>query len=443
MPTNTRRSFLKTSAVTGATLAAGQAALTQDAQAVVNAAQSGAEGKANTDEIRVALIGCGGRGRGAGVQTLRGDKDTRVVACADAFQSPIDTFLNTAGGIEDVKDRIDVPKERQFVGLDAYQEVLDNVDIDLVLLATPPGFRPIHYRAAVEADKHVFTEKPVATDGPGIRETMAVNELAKKKGLSVVSGLCWRYHTGMIETVNQIHEGAIGRPTSALSVRYSGHVGRRQPREASKTEFEHQVRNWFFYPWLSGDFCVEQFVHDIDMVCWALNEYPTSVVCTGGRQTREERDGVIYDHFAAQFKFDSGVQYSATTRHQNGCSNPYYNHVTGVDGRANLMRFDLQSHAGDSIWKRRSKKGESIVMHQLEHDAMYKALRAGTPLHNGEYMTKSTLCGLAMRDSAYTGKEITIEQMLNSTVDRVPSEFAWGAEPPAQVIPVPGVTEFA
>lgn len=429
MPTNSRRNFLKTSAVTGAALAAGQQAFAQDAAPA---------GKKN-DEIRVALIGCGGRGRGAGVQTLRGDKDTRIVACADAFQGPIDTFLNSTQGIEDIKDRVDVPKENQFVGLDAYKELLDKVDVDLVLLASPPGFRPSHYRAAVEAGKHVFTEKPVATDGPGIRETMAVNELAKQKGLSVVSGLCWRYETGMIETVKQIHEGAIGRPTSALSVRYSGHVGRREARDVSKSEFEHQVRNWFFYPWLSGDFCVEQFVHDIDMVCWALNEYPTSVVCTGGRQTREERDGVIYDHFAAQFKFDSGVTYSATTRHQNGCSNPYYNTVTGVEGTANLMRYELKSHSGEDIWKRRERM---TVMHQLEHDAMYAALRAGTPLHNGDYMARSTLCGLAMRDAAYTGKEITIDQMLNSQLERVPAEIAFNAEPPNEGIPVPGVTPF-
>ena len=435
MPANTRRAFLKSSAATGATLATGPAAIAQAANVA-----AGTSGK--NDEIRVGLIGCGGRGSGAGLQTLRGDADVRVVACADAFQAPIDRFLNIAAGAEDIKDRLDVPKQRQFVGLDGYRELLENTDVDLVILATPPGFRPLHYRAAVEAGKHVFTEKPVATDGPGIRETLAVNELAREKGLSVVSGLCWRYHTAMMETVQRIHDGAIGKPLSALAVRYSGHVGRREAREVSKTEFEHQVRNWFFYPWLSGDFCVEQFVHDIDMVCWALNEYPTSVVCTGGRQTREDRDGVIYDHFAAQFKFASGVTFSATTRHQNGCSNPYYNTVTGSDGHVNLMRFDIRKHNGYQVWKYRMQRDEKIVMHQLEHDAMYAALRAGKPLHNGEYMAKSTLCGLAMRDAAYTGKEITIDQMLNSQLHRVPTDLSWDGLAPQEGVPQPGVTEF-
>lgn len=442
MPNNTRRTFLKSSALTGAGLAAGQIGYAQDATAVEKAAHTGAEGRKKNDVLRVALIGCGGRGRGAGVQTLRGDVDTKIVACGDAFQEPIDTFLKTAGAIDDVKDRIDVPKDRQFVGLGCCEELLDRVDVDLVCLATPPHFRPMQYRSVVEAGKHVFTEKPVAVDGPGIRETMAVNELAKEKGLSVVSGLCWRYHTAMLETIQKVREGVIGRPTSALSVRYSGHVGRNEPRSRSNTEFEHQIRNWYFYPWLSGDFCVEQFVHDLDMVCWALDEYPTSVVCTGGRETRDPKEGPIYDHFAAMFKFASGVQYTATTRHQNGCSNPYYNTVTGTDGSVNLMRFEATDHAGEKIWKRRSKKGESIVMHQLEHDAMYAAIRAGKPLHNGEYMTKSTLTGLMMRESAYTGKEVTAEQMMNSELHRAPENYAWDAVPPNEPLAVPGVTQF-
>lgn len=439
MPNDSRRDFLKTSAVTGAGLASSQLAFAQEAKAVEKAAHTGVEAKPNNDLIRVALVGCGGRGRGAGVQTLKGDPNTKIVALGDAFQEPMDSFLNIVQGIDDVKDRIDVPADRQFTGLDCCEQLLNKVDVDLVCLASPPHFRPMQYRAAVEAGKHVFTEKPVAVDGPGLRETMAVNELAKEKGLSVVSGLCWRYETGMIETVNKIREGIIGRPTSALSVRYSGHVGRNTPREESKTEFEHQIRNWYFYPWLSGDFCVEQFVHDLDMTCWALDEYPTSVVCTGGRETRDEKEGPIYDHFAAMFSFDSGVEYTATTRHQNGCSNPYFNRVTGTDGVMDLMRYEAKDHSGDRIWRRKEKR---TVMHQLEHDAMYKAIRAGHPLHNGDYMTKSTLTGIMMRESAYTGKEVTAEQMMNSELHRAPSSYAWTADPPNEGLAVPGATPF-
>ena len=431
-----RRSFLRSTAAAGAALAAGSASAGEKASTAeeVKAAAHAAGG----DEIKVALIGCGGRGNGAGVQTLRADPGTRIVALADAFEKPMQTFLRVAGAIEAVADRIDVPEDRQFTGLDCHTKLLDSVDVDLVILATPPGFRPAHYRAAVEAGKHVFAEKPVAVDGPGLRETLAVNELAKEKQLSVVSGLCWRYETGLMEFVDRIQDGIIGRPVSAQSVRYSGYVGRPTPRDVSKTDFEHVVRNWFWQTWLSGDFCVEQFVHDLDMVCWALGEYPDSVLATGGREVRDGGEfGNIYDHFAAVFDFASGLQYSATTRHQNGCSNPYYNRIAGTNGTADLMRYRAVSHDGGRLF--RGKRGE-VPMHQAEHDAMYRDLRAGKPRHDGEYMVQSTATGVMMRESAYTGKEVTRKQVLDSQEKLGTDNLAWDAEVPTQRVAVPGVT---
>ena len=433
----TRRTFLKSTAAAGVTLAAGSAAA-QDGSEQPNAEDvKKAAHAAGSDEIKVGLIGCGGRGNGAGVQTLKADPGTRIVALADAFPEPIETFLKVGGAIEDVKDRIDVG-DRKFVGLDCHTQLLDSADVDLVVLASPPHFRPLHYRAAVEAGKHVFAEKPVAVDGPGIREVLAVNELAKEKQLSVVSGLCWRYETGLMDMVKELHGGLLGDTLFAESVRYSGQVGRREPREKSKTEFEHALRNWFFRTWLSGDFCVEQFVHDLDMVCWALNEYPTSVICSGGRETRND-DGNIFDHFSALFDFESGVRYSATTRHQDGCENRYYNRVTGTAGTADLMRYSVKGHDGERLY--RGKRGD-VPMHQSEHDFMYRDLRAGKPRHDGDYMAESTLTGIMMRESAYTGKAMSREQVLNSGEHLAPVRYAWDADVPTQPVAVPGVTRL-
>ena len=427
-----RRSFLKSSALASATLAVGQAAAQEDkAEAVKNAAHAG-----GSDVIRVGLIGCGGRGRGAGVQTLRADPGTKIVALADAFAEPMGTFLKVAGAIEDVKDRIEVGEENQYTGLDCHTKLLENEDVDLVILASPPGFRPSHYMASVAAGKHVFTEKPVAVDGPGLRLTQDANQMAKDKGLSVVSGLCWRYEQAMIDVIDQLREGVAGKLLAAESIRYSGLVGRREPRDASKTDFEHAVRNWFFRTWLSGDFCVEQFVHDLDMVCWALGEYPSSVICAGGRETRED-DGNIFDHFAANFVFDSGVKYAASTRHQAGCENRYHNHVVGSKGVCDLMRFSIKGHDGERLHR---GKGAPVPMHQAEHNFMYEALRKGEPLHNGDYMVDSTATGIMMREAAYTGKSVTREQVMTSQERLFPETYAWDSPVPTQPVATPGVT---
>ena len=447
-----RRSFLKTS---GLSLATAGPLLAQDkpsedpaqtfndsdrVDSLEKVDPEAADGKpqpGSNPELRVALVGCGGRGRGAAVQALRADPDTRLVALADAFPEPIASGVKIFSAIEDVASRVDVPEERKFVGIDCCERLLAEVDVDVVLLCSPPFFRPSQYAMAIDAGKHVFAEKPVATDVVGIKSVLETSRKAAEKNLSVVSGLCWRYETGMIDTIKQIQDGVIGRPIAAHSVRYSGLVGRSQPREASKTEFEHQLRNWYFYTWLSGDFIVEQFVHDLDMVAWAMGEYPTGCVGTGGRETRPAEQGNIFDHFAVQFEFPSGARFNATTRHQNGTENVYFNSVTGTDGTADLMGYKLKAHDGSRLYHNRSRR---TVMHQLEHDEMYKALRAGERLDNSDYMIQSTLMGILGREAAYTGKKLSTEKLLASDLSLQPSEIAWDAEPPAADVAVPGIT---
>ena len=437
-----RRSFLMSSTASlamGSLLAQPAAAQTEDDRidSLEPAAEDGSKQAGSNPVLRVALVGCGARGRGAAAQALRADPDTRLVAMADAFPEPIESGTKIFAAIPDIADRVDVPAERKFTGIDCCEQLLANVEVDVVLLCSPPFFRPSQYAMVVEAGKHVFAEKPVATDVVGLKSVMETSRKAAEKNLQVVSGLCWRYETGMQETVQQIADGTIGRPIAASSVRYSGLVGRSVPRDASQTEFEHQLRNWYFYTWLSGDFIVEQFVHDLDMVAWAMGEYPTSVVATGGRETRPQEQGNIYDHFAAVFTFPSGATYNATTRHQNGAEGIYYNRVLGTDGSADLMKYKMVSPEGKRLYHRREPR---TVMHQLEHDEMYKAIREGRRIDNSDYMIQSTLMGIMARESAYTGKMLTPEKLLASDLSLQPNDISWDAEPPAADVAVPGIT---
>ncbi len=419
---STRRSFLKTTTT---------AALAGTVASQLDIARGAhAEGK---EVFRVGLVGCGGRGTGAAAQALRADKGTQLVAMADAFDDQIDRSLTNLSK-SDVKDRIAVDKDRQFAGLDGYQRLIDS-GVDIVLLATPPHFRPQHLKACVDANKHVFVEKPVATDPTGIRSVMETCELAKKKNLSIVSGLCWRYETGMQQMVEKLHSGAIGEIITCESVRYLGGVSKMALREEGWTDLEYQLRNWYYHTWLSGDFNVEQFVHEMDKLSWIIGQYPTQCTSTGGRQTRTGAEyGNVYDHFATVFEYENGVRYYATTRHQRGCSNPFYDHVYGTKGQANLMKYTI---TGENPWRRREKR---TVMHQLEHDAMYAALRKGETINNGDYMSKSTLVGIMARMSAYTGKTVTWEQAMNSKLDLSPPSYDWNQKLPMRPVALPGVT---
>jgi predicted dehydrogenase len=360
------------------------------------------------------------------------------VAVADAFEDRLQVGLRSL--LRNTDERVDVDRDHQFTGFDGYQRVIES-DVDVVLLATPPHFRPMHLQAAIEAGKHVFAEKPVAVDAPGVRSVLATTELARQKGLAIVSGLNSRYSPSMQEIMGRIHDGAIGEIVALHSVRYASGVWVR-PRRPEMTEMEYQMLNWYYFTWLSGDFNVEQFVHQYDQIAWAMqDEYPVRCYSTGGRQARTgEEYGNIYDHFASTFEYADGPRAFTTTRHQPNCSNESGVVVMGTKGTANLGRRNPRI-TGENPWQ--VSREDEQDSHQLEHDAFFAALRDGRIINNGEYMAHSTLMAIMARMSAYTGQTLTWEQISGSRQSLAPSAYTWDAAPPAAVVAVPGVTKFA
>jgi len=419
---DSRRGFLKTTAV-----AIGAGAATH--LSVARAAHA-----AEQNTLKIGLVGCGGRGTGAAVQALTADPNTKLVAVADAFRERAENSLKAIRGQK--ADQVDVPPDRIFDGFEGYQKVIDS-GVDIVLLTASPHFRPKHLRACVEAGKHVFAEKPVAVDAPGVRSVLETTELAREKNLCLVSGLCWRYETNSLEMMARLHDGAIGEITSLNSIRYGGGVWVR-PRKEGMTEMQYQMANWYYFTWLSGDFITEQFVHELDRMAWVMgDEYPVACVATGGRQTRTGPEyGHIYDHFAAQFEYENGVKLHATDRHQRGCANWFTVEAVGTKGRCDMQKFVITGANPWASGKRRTQ------MHQLEHDAMYAALRKGDVINNGEYMAKSSMMAIIARMSAYTGRRLTWEQAMNSKQLLAPERYTWDAAPPPDEVAMPGVTEF-
>lgn len=386
-------------------------------------------------KFKVGLIGCGGRGTGAANQALKADSNTEIWAFADMFPEQIEKTDKILS--KQHPDRVNVPKGRQFTGIKAYEQLLDS-GVDIVLIATPPGFRPMHFKAAVDAGVHVFAEKPVATDAPGVRTVLAANEIAKRKGIAVVSGLCWRYETGMRKVVKAIHDGAIGDIVNVESTRYLKGVGKMAERQEGWTDLEYQIRNWYYFTWLSGDFIVEQFVHELDKMSWILGKYPTSVLASGGRISRtEEKYGHVFDHFNAIYDYGNGQRYYASTRHQPGCDGTFRDQVFGTEGWVDTMKFTIHGKNPERLAKRRTD------MHQLEHDEMYTSLRQGEIPNNGEYMAHSTLMGIMARESAYTGKQITWDQIMNSEQRYVPEKLDWNMKLPDPPVAKPGKTPFS
>jgi predicted dehydrogenase len=394
---------------------------------------------AGSDVLRVGLVGCGGRGTGAATQALNAEANVRLVAMADAFEDRLEQSLGTLKQDPKVGGKVDVASERRFVGFDAYQKLLDCVDV--VLLATPPHFRPIHLRAAVDAGKHVFAEKPVAVDAPGVHSVLKSCEMAKSKGLSVVSGLCLRYSNAFREGVRRIHDGAIGDVVTLFADDYRS--GRwNKPRQPDWSEMTYQMRNWYNFTWLSGDFNVEQHVHMLDVCSWVMrDQYPVRAVGMGGRQVLTGPEyGQIYDHFSVVYEYADGAKLVGNCRQQPGCKNNIGVQVIGTQGRAELgERARLPRIQARSEW---SYDGPWNQMFQTEHDELFASIRRGTPINNGDYMAKSTLLTIMGRMAAYTGQQITWEMAWNSQEDLSPSGYAWDAQPPASRIAIPGQTKF-
>lgn len=424
VPAGGRREFLKT----GAAIVGGSLAFNLGLRSNVHAAGS--------DIIRVGLVGCGGRGTGAAAQALNADPQARLVAMGDTFQDRLEGSLQNLRK-QTVGEKVQVNDDQKFVGFDAYKQVIAACDV--VLLASPPHFRPMHLKAAVEAGKHVFAEKPVAVDAPGVRSVIETCAKAKEKNLAVVSGLCWRYDHGMRATFEQIHKGTAGEVV-AMQCSYNTGGLWNHPRKPEWTDMEWQVRNWLYFTWLSGDFNVEQHVHSLDKMAWAMqDEPPVECSATGGRQTRIAPEyGNIFDHMAVVYEYKNGVKAFARCRQQDGCANDVSDHVFGTKGRVDIFKHKIVSLDGKLLWKFDGEKGN---MYQTEHNDLFASIRSGNPINNGNYMAKSTLMGIMGRMAAYTGKTITWDQALSSKEDLKPPAYEWGpiSTPP---IAMPGLTPF-
>jgi len=429
----TRRQFLKTSSLAAAT--SGAIAGVLSCPSMVHAAGS--------NQLRVGLIGCGGRGTGAAIDALRADDDVQLTAMADVFEDRLQSSLDELKKNADISSKLNVPEDRKFVGFDAYQQLIDS-GVDVVLLAEPPHFRPLHLRAAVDAGKHIFCEKPIAVDAPGVRSVLETCKLAKEKGLSVVSGLCQREHPGFNETLKRINDGAIGDIHTLYANDYRGSVWEK-PRQPDWTDMHYQMRNWYYYTWLSGDFNVEQHIHFLDLCAWMKGGYPDKAIGMGGRQVRtEEKYGNIFDHHSVVYDYADGTKLISNCRQQPGCETNLSAAVQGSRGRAFLKESKVMiytnSKGPDSKWRFREKEGQKSI-YQIEHDRLFASIRSAEPENDGEYMSKSTLLAIMGRMATYTGGVVTWEQAMNSQVDLTPEKYAWG-DAPEVVIALPGVTKI-
>lgn len=420
----TRRDFVKTTA-------AGAAILSLPAWATA----------ASEERIRVGLIGCGGRGTGAAAQALQADPAVVLTAMGDAFADRIESSHGRLAG--HFKERVDVPESRRFAGFDAYQKVIDS-GVDVVLLTAPSHFRPAHLAAAVAAGKHVFCEKPMAVDAPGVRSIIASAEQAKAKQLSIVSGFCWRYGAAERATFGRILQGAVGDVTTVHTTYHGGPI--QPPRRDPKwSEMEWQLRNWWHYTWVSGDHIVEQACHSIDKLSWAMGDVPPiRATAMGGRAARpQENFGNVFDNFSVIYEYANGARCFHSCRQIANTPFDNTDYILGTKGRCFINSWapqhDVYNADGEVVW---SYDGPRPNMYQVEHDELFASIRNGKPHNDGEWMARSTMMSILGRMAAYTGQTITWEQAMNSQEDLTPSKYEWGDLETAAVA-VPGQTRFA
>ena len=400
---------------------------------------------ANSDTLKVGLIGCGGRGTGAANQAMGADSNVVLSAMADIFPDRMQSSLENLKSLHG--DKIQVDPEHQFFGFDAFKKLIDS-DVDVVLLATPPVFRPDHLDYAIEKGKHVFCEKPMAVDAPGIRKVIASAEKAKEKSLSLVSGFCWRYHEPKRETFGRVLDGEIGDVMSVYNTYNTGELWYKE-RQPEWNEMQYKLRNWLYYNWLSGDHIAEQAVHSLDMMSWAFgNKVPLQATGTGGRQKRiEEKYGNVYDHFAIVYEYDNGAKGFHFSRQQKDCTRSYAVEMNGTKGQC-LVDCSKRKHeitAGGEKWRYR---GDGNDMYQTEHDELFASIRSGKPMNDGEWMANSTMLAIMGRMVAYTGQTITFEEALKSnevlspTNEAIATAFEMGFDWPGNNPAIPGETKF-
>ncbi len=420
----TRRQFLSTTAKVGAfALAAPGIIIRPSAFA------------ANSDTLKVGLVGCGGRGTGAAGNALTADSNCVLTAMGDVFP---DQLENSYKGLKEQFDkRIQVTPDTKFTGLDAYKKVIDS-GIDVVLLATPPGFRPTHLRYAVEQGRQIFCEKPLATDATGIRHALESVRMAKAKNLNLVAGFCWRSDLPRRALYQQIHDGAIGEVRSVYGTYLTGPVKPMPAPSARKdgmTDLEWQLRNWMNFSWLAGDGFVEQCIHTVDKLAWCMKDVPPiKCTATGGRMISNFQ-GNIFDHMTVVFEYANGVRATIAQRQIPGCYNDNSDYIMGTTGHA-LSGWNTPVIRGEKPWR---YQGKAPDMYVVEHEELFAGIRGNGPIRNdGEWLASSTLQGLMGRTAAYTGLEVTWENMLKSQEQLGPKEISWDMKLPIMSIPVPG-----
>ncbi len=393
----------------------------------------------NAETIRVGLIGCGGRGSGAARQALNADSEVRLTAMGDVFSHRLQGSLNSlkrAAG-----EKVDVEPAMQFLGLNAYQKVIDS-GVDVVILTSPPAFRPRHLKAAVDAGKHVFCEKPMATDAPGLRSVMSSVAEAKRKRLAIVAGFCWRYDFPRRALYQRIHDGAIGDIRSIYATYYTGPVNPIAPetqRPADMTDLAWQLRYWQNFVWLSGDSICEQAIHSVDKIAWAMREeMPVKAVANGGRQI-PAHGGNIYDHFSVVYEYKSGLRTHLGSRQISGCYNENRDYIYGTKGTGLINGWRDVRIEGETSWR---YQGPTEDMYQVEHNELFASIRKGEPINDGDRMVTSCMMGILGRMAAYTGREVTWEEAMNSQEQLVPDDLDWDGELPVRPMALPGRTEL-
>ena len=439
----TRRDFLKTT-----TIAAAGTAVAANLSMLSNVHAAG------SDVIKVGLIGCGGRGSGAAENVLHAAPNVKIVAIGDVFNFKTNDLRNR---LRDLADRdetvkkfgnsVDLPEERCFVGLDAYQKVLD-AGINYVILATPPGFRPVHLEAAVAAGKNIFTEKPVGVDGPGIRKVLAAHEEAHRKGLGVGVGTQRRHQLGYVETMKRVHDGAIGELVAARCYWNQEHIWFRSRKELTDhgiepTELAFQLHNWYHFVWLCGDHICEQHVHNLDVVNWALKAHPVRAVGMGGRAARPSGDpaqvGHIFDFFAIDYEYPHGVHVLSQCRQIDHCENSVSEALVGTRGHCQANAYTIN---GKHVISKKQDEASTDPYVQ-EHTDLIASIRSGKPYNKLRNVAESTLTAIMGRMSAYTGKAVSWKQALESEANTMPEKLSWDMTLSVPQVAVPGKTTLS
>ena len=401
----------------------------------------------NEKTLKLALIGCGGRGSGAAVQALTADDNVELIAMADAFGDRLENSLKTIQEHFEGEKKIEVKEQNRFVGFDAYKKAIDLADV--VILATPPGFRPFHFEYAVNNDKHVFMEKPLATDPAGIRRVLDSAKVAKDKKLNVVVGLQRHYESKYLDLYQKVIKGDIGKIRSGQVYWNSSGVWVRA-RQPQQTELEYQMRNWYYFNWLCGDHILEQHIHNIDVANWFIGDYPVSAQGMGGRQIRTGKDhGEIFDHHFVEFTYASGAVISSQCRHQPDCMSRVDEVFQGTKGSVELGKAIITDLDGKEIYKYPRNWNQDPNPYQVEHDRLFASIRNKEVISDAENGAMSTLTAILGRMATYTGQMITMEEALKSKMELVPEEMTWESTPPTlpdadgnYAIPTPGVTKF-